>query len=580
MSPAPAPWLPASLRPEYPPPARDAERPLLPTHGDDEEDIGFDPVERRSSRLRTRAWRYRWYLLVVPLSFVVLLIIGLKRSDNTGVASPSGTPQHPPSPDASHRKVDAYFARQSSTLEQAASRYRLQNGRAPPAGYAEWFEFAREHKCLIDEYAQIARDFEPFYQLADEDPEYFKRVLDAASDKIHAYGMGLTTGVFENGEFSYNDRHAVMYTNSWPRTMARFAHLMPNMSLILNGRDEPRVLFNYRKIPEDMRHQALAEPDALLFQHSPKPTGFYLKNTMGCLIPNADKGFTEAGNDASAFMQYASSTEFTTGLSPVLSVTKVSPCFSDILVPSEFYYSDSEFAARYAYPDNVDWSNKTEQIYWRGSSTGGHITSPTVSPTSDYHTFPRFRLVDISRTERGKPLMDVALSAFHDYLCNGCDAEGIKAEYGIVRAGSEVKAPREEVYRYKYLMDVDGNSFSGRYHGLLKSGSLVFKSTIFTEYFSDWLQPYEHYIPVMPDLSDLLDKIEWAKANDAEARAIQQAGKAFADRVLTDAQFDCYFSLVLLEWGRLQAIGEEAARKRVEQEAEQKATEGEGEALD
>ena len=110
-------------------------------------------------------------------------------------------------------------------------------------------------------------------------------------------------------------------------------------------------------------------------------------------------------------------------------------------------------------------------------------------------------------------------------------------------------------------------------------------STVFTEYFSDWLRPFVHYIPVLPDLSDLLDKIEWAKKNDAEARAIQQAGKAFAERVLTDAQFDCYFSLVLLEWGRLQAMAEEATRKRIEKEqAEKDATkakeDGEGEALD
>ena len=43
-------------------------------------------------------------------------------------------------------------------------------------------------------------------------------------------------------------------------------------------------------------------------------------------------------------------------------------------------------------------------------------------------------------------------------------------------------------------------------------------------------------------------KVEWAIAHDKEAQAIQQAGQRFAERVLTDAQNDCYFSLVLLEW--------------------------------
>jgi hypothetical protein len=84
------------------------------------------------------------------------------------------------------------------------------------------------------------------------------------------------------------------------------------------------------------------------------------------------------------------------------------------------------------------------------------------------------------------------------------------------------------------------------------------QSTAFSEYFDDWLRPFEHYIPVLPDLSDLVEKLQWAVANDAEASAIQRAGQAFAERVLTNAQNDCYFSAVFLEWGRLQAMGDEA----------------------
>lgn len=68
--------------------------------------------------------------------------------------------------------------------------------------------------------------------------------------------------------------------------------------------------------------------------------------------------------------------------------------------------------------------------------------------------------------------MDVKITVFQDWLCGkGCDADSIRKEYGITGQG----APREDVYKYKYLADVDGNSFSGRYFGLLRSGSLVFK---------------------------------------------------------------------------------------------------------
>ncbi|KAG8984502.1 F-actin-capping protein subunit alpha, partial [Tulasnella sp. 427] len=55
----------------------------------------------------------------------------------------------------------------------------------------------------------------------------------------------------------------------------------------------------------------------------------------------------------------------------------------------------------------------------------------------------------------------------------------------------------------KYSLDVDGNGWSGRYQGLLASGSVVLKATVFPEWISDWLIPYYHYVPIQHDYSDL-----------------------------------------------------------------------------
>jgi hypothetical protein len=78
------------------------------------------------------------------------------------------------------------------------------------------------------------------------------------------------------------------------------------------------------------------------------------------------------------------------------------------------------------------------------------------------------------------------------------------------------------------------------------------QSTIFEEHFNEWMRPFEHYVPVLPDLSDLVEKIEWANANPREAQLIQQRGLEVARRVVTDDQNDCYMFAVLLEWARLQ----------------------------
>jgi len=185
-------------------------------------------------------------------------------------------------------------------------------------------------------------------------------------------------------------------------------------------------------------------------------------------------------------------------------------------------------------------------LYWRGATSGGILSSSS----SNYHNFSRFHLIDIGRAR--PDIIDAALTRLSVQNCDAvkgdCDDRSIKSEYGIHSKG----VPREGSYAFKYLFDVDGNSFSGRYLGLLGTGSLVFKSTVFDEYFNGWLRPFEHYIPILPDLSDLVTQVEWAISHDEEAQKIQRAGKEMVERVITDAQNDCYYFAVLLEYARLQ----------------------------
>jgi hypothetical protein len=80
--------------------------------------------------------------------------------------------------------LDVLYARQSSNLKGAIARYSLKTGRRPPRGFDKWFEFARNRSCLIDEYDQIHRDFEPFYQLAQDDPSLFQRRIDVILEMV------------------------------------------------------------------------------------------------------------------------------------------------------------------------------------------------------------------------------------------------------------------------------------------------------------------------------------------------------------------------------------------------------------
>ncbi|KAF7344144.1 CAP10 domain-containing protein [Mycena venus] len=502
-----------------------------------------DPMLHRHSRARriVQGW---WRCAV--LGWTILLTIILTHRLTTAhyllpaVATNSANNLEPPlivgdpSEDASGPSTYPSDP-SSSTLAQASGRYTLHTGRPPPPYYAEWFNFAKEKKCLIDEYAQIHRDFRPFYQLATDNATSFRDMVDRAGPAAAVWDAVIATMVIRNGQVSMTGNTAYGWYLS--DTVGRFSRWLPDMTFFLNGKDEPRVAFNYRA--HGARRKAALVTDSTPFLQSHRPTGEFFAHQSGCDIPMEATGFLSSANNFSGFLIESAKPGYTTDLYPMLSMSKISPCFADILYPTQYYYDRSSWSGKFAFADNVPWAKKKSLLYWRGTTTGGMIRG-------DYHRYTRFRLMHIG--SRHPDLMDVRLTAIAEPHCEeGCDREAVISAYNISGKGD----PKEDVYGFKYALDVDGATFSGRFLGLMRSGSLVFKSTFFEEYFNDWLRPFEHYIPVLPDLSDLVQKVEWANKNSEEARLIQQRGLEVARRVITDDQNDCYLYAAVLEWAQL-----------------------------
>ncbi|KAJ7074479.1 glycosyl transferase family 90-domain-containing protein [Mycena amicta] len=449
------------------------------------------------------------------------------------------------------RRLNSLLSRQSRTLAEAVARYTLKTRRSPPPNYSQWFSFAQNHSCLIDDYDQIYRDFEPYYQVALRQPGWFKEMVERGRElflnetkdlkpkRQEAYGLGAIA--FKDGKLVLPPYRATTYAADMPKHLFKIAPLMPDFEFLLNGRDEPRVLFN--TLQPGALSRATEHRDLTPFHISPSPTGPFFRNQSGCDVLSTGDGFVRDESHLISFLASSSSADFTTDFWPLLSMTKPrSPCFADILFPGQYYYRMSRWSPKLGAND-IPWADKKSVLYWRGASTGGRILStPT---TSNHHLFPRFRLVALAQNNTS--LMDVKMTSFvhgHCKVEDGCRFTPIIKEYSVFGP----KAPRREVLGYKYLLDIDGNTFSGRFLGLLRSGSLT---TVYEEFFIGWLRPYEHFIPIKSDLSDLVQKIEWAIANEDEARRIQETGKLFADKVMTDSQNNCYFALVLLEWARL-----------------------------
>ena len=52
---------------------------------------------------------------------------------------------------------------------------------------------------------------------------------------------------------------------------------------------------------------------------------------------------------------------------------------------------------------------------------------------------------------------------------------------------------------------------------LLAGDAVVFKQdSSYYEHFYNELEPWVHYIPLKSDLSDVIEKIEWARSHDEE----------------------------------------------------------------
>lgn len=107
--------------------------------------------------------------------------------------------------------------------------------------------------------------------------------------------------------------------------------------------------------------------------------------------------------------------------------------------------------------------------------------------------------------------------------------------------------------QYKYQVNVDGTVAAYRFPYLMLGNSLVLKQdSQYYEHFYLHLKAGTHYVPVKRDLSDLLEKIQWARDNDAEAEEIGRAGQALARELLQPTRLYCYYQSALQAYAERQ----------------------------
>ncbi|XP_077938449.1 protein O-glucosyltransferase 3 [Gasterosteus aculeatus] len=162
------------------------------------------------------------------------------------------------------------------------------------------------------------------------------------------------------------------------------------------------------------------------------------------------------------------------------------------------------------------WTNKTDRAFFRGRDSREE----------------RLHLVSLSKAS--PELLDAGITGWFFFR----DREK--------QVGKAPLVGFFDFFKYKYQVNVDGTVAAYRFPYLMLGNSLVLKQdSQYYEFFYGHLKAGTHYLPVRRNLSDLLEKIQWAKDHDAEAQRIARAGQAAVRELLQPSRLYCYYYAVM-----------------------------------
>ncbi|KAJ6005540.1 hypothetical protein N7451_003484 [Penicillium sp. IBT 35674x] len=505
-------------------------------------------------------------------------------------------------------------SRQSATLAEAVEEYKRRYKMHPPPNFDKWFQFAKAKGVqLVDEFDSIYHSLLPFWAL--KPATIRERARETLGFDNAVLGVLIRDGKVTLTEGGGDGR-------KWQREatagmMADFVKYLPDMDLVFNTHDEPRVV-----IPgEDLHRLVQTATDYVIpaafngdppikvwsprapdlnkgdridevrttrfnrFAHQPTWTNSRISCPVDSPARSLDDDVADNGDpyaygelgfiyNTTAFSDicHTPSLRHTYGffdrpnafdvvhdLFPIFSQSKISS-FQDILYPSPWYWADK---VPYDQKKDFNWEAKTDRMYWRGSTTGGF------SRAGGWRRQHRQQFVDnvnslgttkiLARQpdtlwaaqevkqEQFKDAFDVKFTFIGQ--CDPDDCHAQEEYFEVVPA-----AGQQDAWAHKYLVDVDGNAFSGRFYAFLHSNSFVYKIAIFREWHDEWLKPWVHYAPLSLKGNEYTETMRYFLSEEdgrKTAPRIAAQGQDWAQKVLRNEDLEVWFFRLLLEYGRL-----------------------------
>ncbi|KAI0465685.1 hypothetical protein F4859DRAFT_500196 [Xylaria cf. heliscus] len=469
---------------------------------------------------------------------------------------------------------DSLLRAQSKTYPAAYAEYQRRYGFDPPHGFEEWYKFAQSHQSpIIDEFDIISEGITPFLRLSGKEIlQVMSQVYDEPDHELWSCSMSgqpAKTQCSHHGR--ENDRNNAHFfdriTNQIPSSL--------DLKFLLNHLDEPTVIIpppsqqaskpNITNLGGKRSWEALT--DYCYFRNSKATTekktpvetyGFPFvtdrKSSMD-LCQHAEY------RDMHGLLVAPESLRLVQGLVPVLS-TGAPSTMGDLLYPSSAYVEEDRF--RYHEEHDVQWDKKKNNLYWAGSTTGGHAR------VAQWQNLHRQRFVELAQHLTYRPLYYLqerngVIARVRSLFLNSrlydvafakvlqCDTKACKEQRQYFKRKPWESGDRPFLSRL--VFDLDGNGISGRYYKLLASKSAPLKQSLIREWHDDRLMPWVHYIPVsqsMEELPELVFYLTSTESGQQRARDIAEQGRQWFSHAFRDVDIVIYVYRLLLELARLQ----------------------------
>ncbi|KAG8904911.1 Glycosyltransferase Family 90 domain containing protein [Tulasnella sp. 403] len=499
----------------------------------------------------------------------------------------------------------------SRTLRDAVTEYKRRYGRPPPKGFDVWWEYVTTHNVPIpDEYDRIHHDLQPFWGI---DPSELQKsqsgmestngtfTIASSNGKVSLITPTLETGNADS-DLDFNSRAKAQLD-----LLLEVQASLPDFRATFRADDQPGQFVSHdlrtKAIDAAMKHKTLDPSHS--FENSTgwaagcPPTSPLRQHPHGPPKPDIEKSWSHQTksfiHDHKRAMNPCDHPSYL-HLNGFLQAQGVGPAPDTTLMPSFAGCStsihsdiitvadDGASPARYWGP--VWQLKKHNKLHWRDSNYGADYSQKN----KNWHLTHRIRFVEAANSKDGEIYVMSSTENRHNPVGGGerVDRGWLNEEWLDVKfAGPPVSCEKgpgktcqelekrfdfelkwddeEQEKNWKYLIDIDGFGCSSKFARLVTSKSLIFKSTIHSEWFVDRVQPWLHYVPVKIDYTDLYDLMSFfvgdisgqSPGHDDVAARLAMAANKWSLGYLRKEDKIAYMFRLFLEYARVMSPSRE-----------------------